>query len=224
MKKFIGFMEKYFIPVAAKIGGEKHLAAIRDGFIAIIPIIMAGAFAILINNLAIPGYQPLMAHIFGKDWKSWGGAVWNGSYAIMSLLVAFTIAYNLTKSRGKDGLAGGLVSVGTFIIFFGDLAKNTKFFGTDGLLLAIILALIVGDAMAYLLGNKRLVFKMPEGVPPAVAKSFASLFPSIIILGIAGLVQAIYQHYIHVTIPQLVMTSIQTPLQGIVSSLPGVLV
>ncbi len=224
MQKFIGFMEKYFIPVAAKIGGEKHLAAIRDGFIAIIPIIMAGAFAILINNLAIPGYQPLMEHIFGKDWKSWGGAVWNGSYAIMSLLVAFTIAYNLTKSRGKDGLAGGLVSVGTFIIFFGDLAKNTKFFGTDGLLLAIILALIVGDAMAYLLGNKRLVFKMPEGVPPAVAKSFASLFPSIIILGIAGLVQAIYQHYIHVTIPQLVMTSIQTPLQGIVSSLPGVLV
>lgn len=224
MQKFIGFMEKYFIPVAAKIGGEKHLAAIRDGFIAIIPIIMAGAFAILINNLAIPGYQPLMKDIFGAHWKDWGSAVWNGSYAIMSLLVAFTIAYNLGKSRGKDGLATGLVSVGTFIIFFGDLAKSTQFFGTNGLLLAIIIALIVGDAMAYLLGNPRLVFKMPEGVPPAVAKSFASLFPSIIVIGLAGLAQAVYQNFVHTSIPQLMLTTIQAPLQGIVSSLPGVLV
>lgn len=224
MQKFIGFMEKYFIPVAAKIGGEKHLAAIRDGFIAIIPIIMAGAFAILVNNLAIPGYKPLMEHIFGQQWTQWGDSVWNGSYAIMSLLVAFTIAYNLTKSRGKDGLAGGLVSVATFIIFFGKLSVTTSFLGTDGLLLAIIIALIVGDAMSYLLGNPRLVFKMPEGVPPAVAKSFASLFPSIIVLGIAGLVQAIYQCFVHISIPALMMQSIQAPLQGIVGSLPGVLV
>ncbi|MGL5614638.1 MAG: PTS sugar transporter subunit IIC [Sarcina sp.] len=224
MQKFIDFMEKYFVPVAAKIGAEKHLGAIRDGFIAIIPIIMAGAFAILINNLAIPGYQPLMTKIFGEHWKTFGGAVWNGSYALMSLLVAFTIAYNLTKSRGKDGLAGALVSVAVFIIFIGDLGKGTQFLGTNGLLLAIVVALIVADLMAVMLGNPKLVFKMPEGVPPAVARSFASLFPSIIILGVSGLLQAIYQNFVHTSLPQLVLNVIQLPLQGIVSSLPGVLV
>ena len=75
MKKFVAFMEKYFIPVAAKIGGEPHLAAIRDGFIGIIPIIMAGAFAILLNNLSIPGYQWLMESIFGTGWKDFGGYI-----------------------------------------------------------------------------------------------------------------------------------------------------
>ena len=226
MQKFIGFMEKYFIPVAAKIGGEKHLAAIRDGFIAIIPIIMAGAFAILINNFGniVPGYDTLMKDVFGAHWKTWGSAVWNGSYAIMSLLVAFSISYNLAKSRDSDGLAAGLVSVATFILFFGDLAKTTSFLGTNGLLLAIVIALIVGDAMSFLLGNPKLVLKMPAGVPPAVAKSFASLFPSLIIIGIAGIVQCVYQSFMTISIPELIFQSIQAPLQGVVGSFWGALV
>lgn len=224
MKKFIAWMEEHFIPIAAKIGGEKHLAAIRDGFVAIIPIIMAGAFAILINNFAWSGYQHFMTNIFGADWKNWGGAIWNGSYAIMSLLVTFTIAYNLAKSRGKDGLAAGIVAVGVFIIFFGNLAKTTSFLGTDGLLLALIVALVVGDLMSWLLGNSKLVVKMPAGVPPAVARSFASLFPAIILMVVAASIEVIYQIFGHSNIPNAIFQIIQAPLQGVVGSLPGVLV
>ncbi|MGL5821177.1 MAG: PTS sugar transporter subunit IIC [Sarcina sp.] len=226
MEKFVGFIETYLIPVAAKIGGEKHLGAIRDGFIGIIPIIMAGAFAILINNFGniIPGYDTLMHTVFGPHWKTWGGAVWNGSYAIMSLLIAFSCAYNLAKSRGSDGLAAGLVSVAVFIIFFGDLGKNASFLGTNGLLLAIAVALIVADAMAALLGNPRLVFKMPPGVPPAVAKSFASLFPSLIIMGIAGVIQAVYGAFMQESIPEFIYHLIQAPLQNVVGSLGGAIV
>ena len=51
MKKFMDWMEAHFIPVAAKIGAQRHLVAIRDGFVTIMPLIMAGAFAVLINNL-----------------------------------------------------------------------------------------------------------------------------------------------------------------------------
>lgn len=31
MNKFIAFMEKHFIPIASKIGSQRHLVAIRDG-------------------------------------------------------------------------------------------------------------------------------------------------------------------------------------------------
>lgn len=75
MKKFIELMEKYVVPVAAKIGGERHLAAIRDGFVSIIPIIMAGATAILINNFSPEIYQHMMKSVFGPGWKDWGGFV-----------------------------------------------------------------------------------------------------------------------------------------------------
>lgn len=223
MKKFVAFMEKYFIPVAAKIGGEPHLAAIRDGFIGIIPIIMAGAFAILLNNLSIPGYQWLMESIFGAGWKDFGGYVWNGSYAIMSLLVTFSIAYNLAKSRKKDGLAAGLTAVGSLIILFGTLSKTTSFLGPDGLLLAIVVALVTGDLMCLMLNNPKLVFKMPEGVPPAVAKSFASLFPTIITIGIVAGFQEVCTIFCTTNLPQLIFIAIQAPLQGVVGSLWGAL-
>ncbi|NVD96085.1 hypothetical protein HV547_11240 [Enterococcus faecium] len=32
MDKFVAFMEKHFIPVASKIGAQRHLVAIRDYF------------------------------------------------------------------------------------------------------------------------------------------------------------------------------------------------
>lgn len=224
MKKFIEWMEEHFIPVAAKIGAEKHLGAIRDGFVAIIPIIMAGAFAILINNFSPEFYQHFMSKIFGEGWHVWGNTIWNGSYAIMSLLVSFSISYNLAKARGKDGLATGLVSVATFIIFFGDLSKTSSFLGTNGLLLAIAVALIVGDLMSLLLGNSKLVVKMPPGVPPAVAKSFASLFPAIIVMVIAATIQTLFTMVSTVSLPEFMYQIIQAPLQGVVGSLGGVLV
>ena len=225
MKKFIAFMEEKVVPVAAKIGAEPHLAAIRDGFVTIIPIIMAGAIAILINNFHIDFYQNLMEHIFGPGWKQLGGYVWNGSYAIMALLVCFTISYHLTKGRGKDGLAAGVAAVGVFIILLADLAKGTDFLGTNGLLLSIVVALVIGDLMCVLLGNPKLVIKMPAGVPPAVAKSFASVFPTMIVIWGAALIQEIFIIFVHnTTIPAVVNKFIQTPLQGVISSFWGVMI
>ena len=47
MNAFLKWMEKYFMPVASKIGSQKHLVAIRDGFVAIMPITMVGSIAVL---------------------------------------------------------------------------------------------------------------------------------------------------------------------------------
>ncbi|WP_301007321.1 hypothetical protein [Faecalibaculum rodentium] len=47
--KFTSWMEEHFVPAAAKIGSNKFLAAIRDAFIAIMPITMTGAIATLFN-------------------------------------------------------------------------------------------------------------------------------------------------------------------------------
>ena len=44
MNKFFEWMEEHFIPIAAKIGSQRHLVAIRDGFATLTPLIMAGAF------------------------------------------------------------------------------------------------------------------------------------------------------------------------------------
>ena len=57
MQKFIAFMEKYIVPVAGKIGSQRHLAAIRDGFIAVMPLILVGALASLINGFPSEAFK-----------------------------------------------------------------------------------------------------------------------------------------------------------------------
>lgn len=59
MNNFLNKMEKYFVPIAGKLGSQRHLVAIRDGFVSIMPLVIAGAFAVLINGLPIPVYQKL---------------------------------------------------------------------------------------------------------------------------------------------------------------------
>lgn len=227
MNKFFQWMEEHFVPVAGKIGGQRHLVAIRDGFATITPIIMAGAFAVLFNNLGFEWYQNLLNSLLPVGWKSWGGNIWSGSFAIMSILIVFTVSYHLARSYNKDGLAAGVVGVAASMILYAttpDGALPYSFLGAQGLFIALIVALVSTELFVKLIGNPRLVIKMPNGVPPAVTKSFAALIPSIIILAIAA---GVKQLFITISIPdmhQALFFTIQKPLQGLVGSLGGVLI
>ncbi|WP_077328636.1 PTS sugar transporter subunit IIC [Virgibacillus siamensis] len=196
MNRFIEFMERHFVPVASRIGSQRHLVAIRDGFVTIMPLMILGSMAVLINNLPIAPYQDFLTSIFGGDiWKKFGGNLWEGTFQVISILVAFTIAYQLARSYDKDALSSGIVSVASLVIIMQPIAEGAGlpiiWAGAQGLFIAIITALVSTEIFIRLLGNKRLQINMPEGVPPAVSKSFSSLFPSMITLSVFALVEVI---------------------------------
>lgn len=232
MKKFMEWMEKYFVPIAAKIGSQRHLVAIRDGFVTIMPLIIAGSFAVLINNIGWQPYQDFMLKIFGEHWKDFGGAIWNGSFAIMSILVTCTIAYHLAKSYDKDGVGAAIVSLGVFFILYPQsplkLVEGTgfslQFLGSAGLFIAIIVALCATEIYIRLIGNPKLVIKMPDGVPPAVSRSFAGLLPSIIVLIIAAAVVLLFRVIGIDDVFAALFAAIQKPLEGVVGSFGGIIV
>lgn len=49
MSKFEHGMERVLVPVANKLNSQRHIAAIRDAFILVFPLIMAGSIITLIN-------------------------------------------------------------------------------------------------------------------------------------------------------------------------------
>ncbi|MBN1064607.1 PTS sugar transporter subunit IIC [Clostridium botulinum] len=226
MKKFFDWMEEHFVPIAAKIGAQRHLVAIRDGFATITPLIMAGAFASLFNNLGFKPYQNFMDWLLPVGWKAWGGAIWNGSFGVMSILIVFTISYHLANGYGKDGMSAGIVSLSAAMILYAANAEGAlpfDFLGAQGLFISLIVALVATELFVKLIGNPKLVIKMPEGVPPAVSKSFAALMPSIIILAITA---GIKELFIVINIPDVhkaLFLALQQPLQGVAGSLGGVL-
>ncbi len=216
------FLEEKFVPVAARVGSQRHLVAIRDGFITIMPLTIVGSLAVLINNLPIDFYQNALDSIWKHEtWTQWGGNIWGATFGILSLLLAFAIAYNLAKSYNKDGLSAGVISLSSYMTFgtFGEGGLTGLTTGTGGIFIAIIVSLLSTEVFCRLSGNSKLLIKMPDGVPPAVSKSFAALLPAIITIGVFALVRTIISAGFD--IPDIVgsfYSTIQEPFMGLTNT------
>ncbi|KOS60975.1 PTS sugar transporter subunit IIC [Lysinibacillus agricola] len=216
------FLEEKFVPVAARVGNQRHLVAIRDGFITIMPLTILGTLAILVNNLPIKFYQNALDAIWKHEtWTQWGGSIWGATFGILSLLLAFSISYNLAKSYDKDGLSAGVIGLSSYMTFgtFGDGGLTGLTTGTGGLFIAMIIALLSTEVFCRLAGNPKLLIKMPNGVPPAVSKSFAALLPAMITIGLFALVRTIISAGFD--LPDIVgsfYSAIQEPFMGLTNS------
>ncbi|NMA86503.1 MAG: PTS sugar transporter subunit IIC [Tissierellia bacterium] len=215
MDRFMDFMERKFVPVAAKIGGQRHLVAIRDGFASIMPLILAGSMAVLLKNTIFKWITPLGALIPILD------QVWWGSLAIMTLLVVFSTAYNLAKSYEVDPLAAGLIAVGAFFATLpqahGDAGWGYIHWGylqATGLFTGLIVALIATEIFVKLI-KKDLTIKMPEEVPPAVGRAFAAVIPGMITILVFGTVFFIIDKLGGGSLYDVIYNGIQSPLQNL---------
>lgn len=119
MDKFTSWMEEHFLPIAAKIGSQRHLVAVRDAFIGIMPITMVGSVAVLLNvffrdlptEWGATGFVEAMSPLIGIN-----GNVWFGSIAILALVFVFSLGYNISKSYDTNPLAGGVVAFSSLIV------------------------------------------------------------------------------------------------------------
>lgn len=230
------WMEKYFVPIAAKIGGQKHLVALRDAFIGTLPATMAGAIAVMLNAIVrdmpakfITGYDgskiPVIKQIIAVN-----GFMWNGTLAVVGIIFAFSWGYNLAKAYNVNELAGGIVSLAALIQGVGfsfatsaamklpsDAAKiinasaeNTGISFADGALSVsgwgwLKLGQLDGNAyfVIMLMGGlativyaklmlKNITIKMPDSVPPAVAKAFTAIIPAAVALYLTAIFYYIF--------------------------------
>ncbi|BBD15068.1 PTS sugar transporter subunit IIC [Melissococcus plutonius] len=224
MNGFVQWMEKYFMPKASMIAGQRHLTAIRDSFVVTMTLMILGALGTLLNNLSIPGYAEFMNKVFSKVvkdtpiWKSFGMNIWNGTFAIFSILIAFLVAYNLVRSYGKDGIAAGTVSVASFFAIGG-----LKGIDSTGLFMALLVGIISGELFQRLMTNKKLIIKMPEGVPPAIAKSFTALLPAMITISIFSLITSILLGFGIENMVIAFYKAVQRPFMGLTNSYPSAL-
>ena len=64
MDKLMKWLEKYMLPIAAKIGLQRHLSALRRAFLMIIPLVLAGSLFTLIPNIygLIDFFAPFAAY------------------------------------------------------------------------------------------------------------------------------------------------------------------
>lgn len=59
---FFERLAEKMLPVANAIGNQRHMQAIRNGLISILPLTIVGSFFVILLNIPIKGYMDLLRH------------------------------------------------------------------------------------------------------------------------------------------------------------------
>lgn len=181
MNKLIAFIEKGK-PFFEKLSRNIYLRAIRDGFIAGMPVILFSSIFILIafvpNSWGFKWSDEVVAFLMKP---------YSYSMGILALLVTGTTAKSLTDSVNRsmektnqiNYMSTLLAAIVGLLMLAADPIENglaTGFLGTKGLLSAF-LAAFVTVAIYKVCVKNNVTIRMPDEVPPNISQVFKDVIP-----------------------------------------------
>ncbi len=200
LESITAWMDKHITPFANKMANQRHLAAIRDTFMTMLPITLFGSIFVIIG--AAP---PVNSHSNGLliAWASfakqnaltlsWLSAV---SMSAMSVFICVGITYFLCQHYHENPLSPIIFSLtGFFMLVFdpkqlgftGNIV-DVSYWDGRGIIIAILIAILTTEAYHAMRKHDFGRIKMPKGVPSALSESFASFVPALIILAVDALI------------------------------------
>ena len=211
MNKLIELIEKGK-PFFEKISRNKYLRAIRDGFIAGMPVILFSSIFILI------AYVPnAWGFHWSKEIESFLMTPYSYSMGILAFFVGGTTAKALTDSVNRDlpatnqinFLSTMLASMVGFLLMAAEPAKEggflTAFMGTKGLLTAFIAAFVTVNVYKVCVKNN-VTIRMPDEVPPNISQVFKDLIPFTLSVVLLYALELVVKASLHVTVAESIGT------------------
>ncbi|MCM3226682.1 PTS cellobiose transporter subunit IIC [Terribacillus saccharophilus] len=238
MSKVNQFLEDKVMPVAAKVAQQRHLNALRDGLILSMPLIIIGSFFLILANFPIQPYMDFLAE--RPQLKESLLYPYRGTFELMTLIAVFGISYRLAESYKVDPLAAGAVSLSAYFvgtpyvtyiigktpegIDITETAYQTAMFTSKGLFVGMLIALLCTEIYRFIV-QRNLVIKLPDGVPPAVARSFTALIPGFFAIIAIWVIRLLVENVGSFgSIHNVITVLLQKPLTSIGTSLAGTMI
>ena len=222
------FVEHELGPFAGKLGTQRHVVALRDGFLMAMPFIIVGSFILIFAN---PPFSADTTDAFGRAWLDFVAAhrptivmPWTMSMGIMSLFIAMGVAYSLAKHYQMDPIGAAALSAMSFLLVAAPekgWALPLNHFAGTGIFTAILAAYFSVE-LTRILKKYNITIHMPEQVPPAISASFALLVPVLAIFLTLYPLSLYIQQNFSMLLPEAVMALFK-PLVSASNSLPAIL-
>jgi len=168
----------------APIFDQPILASVRDGFVALMPLIIVGALVLIILQFPLCFQDEAHCYLEYVLPENISGSLWsvfNVTFGLLALYVVISVSYALSRRRGLDALMPMFFSFLSYILVASpQLAGGGTFLDNQGLFTAIVVSVITVEVYNFFM-KREIIIKMPDGVPPAIAAAFAALVPGAVI-------------------------------------------
>lgn len=237
---FMDWLEAKLMPIAVSISRNKYLISIRDGFLISMPLLVVGSLFMLISNFPIQPWIDLLQNtqIAGTSISSYFSNITNATFSIMAIFIVVGIGYNYAKQEKINMIFGSAIALLSWFIlmpfttaYTPEGAKEAVYIasipldwvGSKGIFIGIICSFVSVKIYKWA-HDKGWVIKMPEGVPPTVEQSFASLIPIAVVVVVFFFIRVIFSWTPWGDAFNFIYKILQLPLQKIGDSLGAMLV
>ncbi|GLF87317.1 MULTISPECIES: PTS cellobiose transporter subunit IIC [Bacillus] len=215
------------VPIAGRLNNNRYLGVLRDAFMLAFPLTIFGSIMVVVMNL--PFLDKIMSKTVLEGVQSALNIAPSATISIMSVFVVFGIGYYLSKSYDVEAVFGGVIALASFLLLTPFLLEQeggatiagvipVDRLGAKGMFLGMITGFLSAEIYRYFV-QKKFVINMPQGVPPAVSKSFAALIPATLTLTTFLFINIIITQGFKTNMHDLIYHAIQAPLVGLGSGI-----
>ena len=223
-------------------GQNKYLSAIKNAFQNFMPLTIAGAIGVLWCNVLVNDqtglglfFKPIMALDFlNPAFQAVNFCTISCITVGITLGIAQEIGiWNMGAERagyipGLVGLAAWLSVTNTSHMVDGAKEAFTGIAGNElgatGLFTGMIIGVLSVELFCFFEKQDALKIKMPEQVPPGVARAFEVLVPATITLIITACIGSACYNLTGLYLNDVIKNGIQGPLGAVGATVPGVMI
>ena len=223
-------------------GQNKYLSAIKNAFQNFMPLTIAGAIGVLWCNVLVNDqtglglfFKPIMALDFLNPAFQ---AVNFCTISCITVGITLGIAQEIgiwNMGAEKAGYIPGLVGLAAWLSVtntshmvdgakeaFTGVAGNEL--GATGLFTGMIIGVLSVELFCFFEKQDALKIKMPDQVPPGVARAFEVLVPATLTLIITACIGSACYNLTGLYLNDVIKNSIQGPLGAVGATIPGVMI
>lgn len=237
--KFLEALERYLSPIAGKVASNSLLMAIKDAFILSMPFTVVGSLTGLVksqgdywfNEWGVPleGFLGKILSIFGNI-----NIVAMGLVGIIIVISSSYFYSNHLKENNPKvtPVVTSLIALVTYFVTIPDKiilgtetisAYTPNFFNYEGVFTGLIIGLLTAYIYSKLIASK-FTIKLPDSVPPMIMDSFRAIIPFFLVLFLFSTLRVVVESFGFESLQKLVAETIVTPLSGIGTGLPAVII
>lgn len=213
MNQLIAWIERGK-PFFEKVSRNPYLRAIRDGFIAAMPVILFSSIFLLVA---------FVPNIFGFIWPQEMVAAIMKPYGytmgIVAVLVAGTTAKSLTDTFNRDlpktnqinFLSTMMAAISGFLLLAADSLDGglaNGYMGTKGLLTAFLAAFITVHLYRLCIKNN-VTIPMPQEVPPNVSQAFKDIIPYALSVFVLYGLDLFSRHFVGTSVAEAILKAFE---------------